>query len=139
MQAISLSQKVQEYDVNVNTGRPSKTPRSKFGTRLHQLREEAGLSQSAVAERLSIPQRTYAYWERADVALRADQLAALADLYNISCDHLIGKKVIESKEKGPSGKLKKVFEQASSLPRRQQKRVVDIVEDMLIAQEAKAS
>ncbi len=110
-----------------------------FGTRLHRLREEAGLSQASVAERLSIPQRTYAYWERADVALRADQLAALADVFDISCDHLIGKESSASKGKGPSGKLKKVFEQASGLPRRQQKRVVDIVEDMLIAQEAKAS
>jgi transcriptional regulator with XRE-family HTH domain len=139
MQAISLSQDNCGYKGGVNTGRPSKHPRSNFGIRLHRLREEAGLSQTAIAERLSIPQRTYAYWERADVALRADQLAALAEIFDISCDHLIGREPGNSKGKGPSGKLKKVFEQASGLPRRQQKRVVDIVEDMLIAQEAKAS
>jgi transcriptional regulator with XRE-family HTH domain len=137
MQANFQNFKPQGYTSSVNTGRPAKKPRSKFGERLHELRENSGLSQAEVATRLDIPHRTYAHWERADVALRAEQLAALADIFDVSCDHLIGRECNRPRGKGPEGKLKKALELASSLPKRRQQRVVEFIEDILAAYEAK--
>lgn len=40
---------------------------------------------------------------------------------------------------GPVGKLRRVFEEVSRLPRYQQQRIVGVVEDMVNAQQSKSS
>jgi transcriptional regulator with XRE-family HTH domain len=120
----------------VQTGRPSNRPRPPFGARLHAAREAAGLSQAQVAEKLGISARAYAFWEREPVALKAEQLAALANVLGITADELIGREE-PKKRGGPTGRLRQLFEQASQLPRSQQQRIVANVEDALAAHEAR--
>jgi transcriptional regulator with XRE-family HTH domain len=54
------------------------------------LREQAGLSQQQLADRIGLTQRAYAYWERHPVALRPDQLLKVADALNVSVEDLVG-------------------------------------------------
>jgi len=117
----------------MKTGRPSTRPRPPFGARLHDLREQAGLTQAQVAEKLGISHRAYAFWEREPTAVRAEQLAILAELFDVTADYLIGREAPKQRGTGPTGKLRQVFETASKLPRRQQQRVIDVVEDILVA------
>ena len=112
----------------MKTGRPSARPRPPFGARLHSLREEAGLTQAQVAEKLGISPRAYAFWEREPVALKAEQLATLADTLGISADQLLGREEPKRRGSGPAGKLRTVFEQASQLSRSQQAKVAEFVE-----------
>lgn len=121
----------------MKTGRPSPHPRPVFGERLHDLREAAGLSQAQVADKLGMAQRTYSHWERRAVALRHDQLAALADALGISLADLVGAPVAKPRGTGPAGKLRLVFERASKLPREQQKHVLRVVEDALAGYEVR--
>jgi transcriptional regulator with XRE-family HTH domain len=116
----------------MQTGRPSSRPRPPFGTRLHTARETAGLSQAQVAEKLGISARAYAFWEREPVALKADQLAALADIFDVTADELIGRQELK-KRGGPTGRLRVLFEQAAQLPRTQQQRIAANIEDALAA------
>jgi len=97
------------------------------------LREQAGLTQAQVAEKLGISHRAYAFWEREPTAVRAEQLAILAELFDVTADYLIGREAPKQRGTGPTGKLRQVFETASKLPRRQQQRVIDVVEDILVA------
>jgi DNA-binding XRE family transcriptional regulator len=78
------------YTPDVQTGRPTTRERTPFGQRLHTLREQAGLSQQQLAERLGLTQRAYAHWERNPVALRPEQLLSLAEALNVSVDDLVG-------------------------------------------------
>jgi transcriptional regulator with XRE-family HTH domain len=117
----------------MKTGRPSTRPRPPFGAKLHELREQTALTQAQVAEKLDITHRAYAFWEREPTAIKAEQLMILADLFQVSADELIGREAPKKKANGPSGKLRQIFETASTLPRRQQQRIIDIVEDMLVA------
>ena len=117
----------------MKTGRPTSRPRPPFGERLYQLREQAGLTQAQVAEHLDITHRAYAFWEREPTAIRAEQLSILADLFDVSADELIGREQTKKRTNGPSGKMRQIFEAASSLPRRQQQRIIDVVNDMLVA------
>ena len=117
----------------MKTGRPSTRPRPPFGERLYDLREQAGLTQAQVAEKLGISHRAYAFWEREPTAVRAEQLALLAELFDVSADYLIGREAPKQRGTGPTGKMRQVFETASKLPRRQQQRVIDVVEDILVA------
>ena len=117
----------------MKTGRPSKKPRTDFGNRLHAAREAAGLSQAQVANKLGVHQTSYAAWERHPVALRPEQLKALAESCGVTVEHLLGTEEAPKRGTGPAGKLRQVFERASQLPRDQQKHVVRVVEDALTA------
>ena len=72
-------------------GRPSTKPRTDFGRRMADARERAGITQQQLAEKLGTSQRAVAHWERDPVALRPDQIAAVADALNVTTDELLGR------------------------------------------------
>lgn len=135
MQAVSYFAGNLPYNPAMQTGRPAKSKRSQFGTRLHAAREAKGLSQAQVADKLGIAQQSYAAWERRDVALRADQLQQIADVLGVSADHLLGQAAKPARATGPVGRLRQVFESASKLPRHQQAKVAEFVEAFVAQQQ----
>ena len=114
-------------------GRPSKFKRSNFGVRLLNARQQAGLSQRQVAERLKVTQQTYAGWERKITALKPEYITQLADVLKVSSDYLLGRASSAHRGSGPVGKALKIFEEVSQLPRSRQQRIIMVVEDMLAA------
>jgi len=128
MQANSIISDNGDYLDDMNRGRPSERKRTAFGERVFNARQATGLSQTEVAERLGITQSGYAAWERDVVALRPDQLTKLAVILRTSADHLLGQNTQISRITGPTGKVRKVFERVSQLPRHQQSKVVEFVE-----------
>ena len=60
-----------------------------IASRLAELRQEQGLSQEALAERLGVSRQAVSKWERAEASPDTDNLIALANLYNISLDALL--------------------------------------------------
>lgn len=138
MQAFLIRSPTDLYAPVMQTGRPSKRPRTPFGQRLLALREAAGLSQAQVAGQLGITQHAYAYWERHPVALRPEQLVQLATILKITVEELMDEAAAK-KRSGPSGKARQAFEQVSKLPRHQQQRILGVVEDMLTARQANGS
>jgi transcriptional regulator with XRE-family HTH domain len=120
-------------------GRPPKsTQRTAFGKRLYNARIEKGLSQAYVAGQLGITQPSYADWERKAISLKPEYLPMLAELLDVSVEQLLGSTASKQRKGGgPTGKLRRVFDQVSELPHSQQRRIISIVEDMLIAQKTK--
>ena len=138
MQAVSLFASNDPYNVPMQTGRPAKSKRSEFGSRLHAAREAKGFSQAQMAHKLGIAQQSYAAWERRDVALRAEQLQQLADFLEIGIPQLLGHTPKPTRASGPVGRLRQVFERASQLPRHQQAKVAEFVE-AFVDQQKRAS
>jgi len=124
------------YIAGMQTGRPSNKERPPFGERIHALREQAGLSQQQLAERLGLTQRAYAYWERNPVALRPDQLTKLAAALGVNAEALLGDAGANRRGNGPAGKMRRLFESASALPRSQQQKVIALL-DAFVAQHAR--
>jgi transcriptional regulator with XRE-family HTH domain len=120
-------------------GRPTTKPRTDFGRRMADARERAGLTQQQLAEKLGTSQRAVAHWERDPVALRPDQIAAVADALNVTTDYLLGRPAKDQTPKGPPGKLRLAFEKAHKLPRNQQSRIVEFVEAYVDRYASKAS
>lgn len=120
-------------------GRPTTKPRTSFGQCLADARERAGLTQHQLAEKLGTSQRAVAHWERDPVALRPDQIAALADVLNVTTDYLVGRPVKQPAAKGPPGKLRLAFERAHKLPRHEQNQIVKFVEAYVSQYASKAS
>jgi transcriptional regulator with XRE-family HTH domain len=128
MQAVSYNYLKSGYPPGMSAGRPAKQARTTFGERLASTREGAGLTQLQLAEKLGTSQRVITYWEREPVALRAEQLVALADILGVTTDFLVGRDVSKPRGQGPAGKLRQVFDKASQLPRHQQNKVAEFVE-----------
>ena len=114
-------------------GRPSKSPRTDFGQRVRSLRLKAGFSQQEVAAQLNIGQPSYADWERRNVAISADQVHRLADIFSVPIEDLFRKDVDPIKRTGPVGRAKRAFMEVSELPRSRQKEILDIVETLIRA------
>jgi transcriptional regulator with XRE-family HTH domain len=131
MQAFPLTEDSPVYTPPMQTGRPAKKERTPFGQRLHALREQAGLSQQQLAERIGLSQRAYAYWERHPVALRPDQLLKVAEALHVSVEDLVGTNGAKKRGSGPTGKMRQLFEAASRLPRSQQQKIAAIIEPFI--------
>ena len=133
MQAISYIAVNSDYhpDMPVNMGRPTDRKRTAFGERLVAAREQAGMSQRDLAEKLGITQRALSWWEREPVSLKPEQLAALTVALKITSDALLGIDAPKKRGSGPTGKARRVFEAVSRLPRHQQEKIVDVVETLV--------
>ena len=118
---------IHPYPASMSAGRPAQRPRTPFGERLAAAREQAGLTQAQLAERLGLTQVAIAYWERKAVSLRPEQVAAVADILGVTADYLLGRQDKPPVSKGPPGRLRQLFEQLHQLPRSQQNKIVAIL------------
>lgn len=134
MQAYSVTFFDPLYNGGMQTGRPPKYDRPPLGERIAFFRERAGLSQQQVAEALEVNQQRIAYWERRAASLRPEQLASLSDVLQVSVEDLLGKKTTPSRATTPAGKARQVFEAVSRLPKRQQQKIIDVVEAFVAQQ-----
>jgi len=100
--------------------------RPRQGARLAELRRAAHLSQAALARLVGESQQNVAYWEQSDKPPRSDVLPKLAHILGVSVEHLLDVRTPITRS-GPVGKVRKLFEEVSELPRRQQEKVVEFV------------
>jgi transcriptional regulator with XRE-family HTH domain len=115
---------------NLPMARKLSKPRPKLGAHLAALRINAGLSQEELAQRTGVLQQTIAFWEQSDKPPRSEVLHGLADALGVTVETLLsenGGAVAARKKGGPEGKLRKIFEDASRLPRRQQDKIAEFV------------
>lgn len=59
--------------------------------RLKNLREDRDLTQAKVGKYLHISQRSYAHFEQGTRGIPVEALIALADLYEVNLDYLVGR------------------------------------------------
>jgi HTH-type transcriptional regulator, cell division transcriptional repressor len=137
MQAIPRISTIGPYNPDMPAGRPPTRPRTELGERIAQARQQAGLTQEQLAQKLGVNQRVVTYWERKPVALKPEQLADLAAALGVTGDFLLGRSEPKARGTGPTGKARQVFEAVSALPRDQQTHILRVVE-AFVAQHRKA-
>jgi transcriptional regulator with XRE-family HTH domain len=115
------------YNGNMPAGRPTNRVRTAFGERARAAREAIGLSQIDAARKVGISQSNYAYWERRPVALRPEQVEQLATILQVSTDYLFGHAPPTTRRSGSTGKIKITLDAVARLPRRQQQKILDVV------------
>ena len=64
--------------------------------RIRNLREDHDLNQTQVAEILHCSQRTYSYYETGGHDIPTSVLIALAELYDVSIDYLLGRTSVKA-------------------------------------------
>lgn len=110
------------------------------GAHLAALRQAAGFSQSALAAQVGETQQNIAFWEQSDKPPRSDVLPRLARALGVSVEELLGAQAAQeatarkSSSAKAAAKVRRTFEEVSTLPRPQQQRILDVVQAMLQAQ-----
>lgn len=109
-----------------------------LGERIASLRQQVGLTQAELAERLGLRQQVVATYENATRRLPSSLTLPLCEIFGVTLDQLFGVELSKGKP-GRAPKLQRVFDALAELPKHQQQRILGTVEDMLLAQQAKAS
>ena len=113
-----------------------KSEPSPFGRRLETLRKARGLTQLQVAKALETTQRTVSYYETQGGSPPAYVVVALAKLLHVSADELLGlkpSKAEQKKEDPEKRRLWKRFQRMSSLPQRDQRAVIRLINSLALA------
>lgn len=66
-----------------------------FAKRLQAAREDTGMSQEAVAEKLGFASRSVTRWENGGADPGSEKLAKMADLYGVSMDWIAGRTTLK--------------------------------------------
>jgi transcriptional regulator with XRE-family HTH domain len=114
-------------------GRPPRWHRSDFGEKLVAARLRLGLSQAEVASRVGVSQQAYAGWERRTMAIRPQHVARLAEVLAIGLDDLLGAKPPRAQAEALIGRAYDAFVKVGKLPAHEQKRVLDVIDDLISA------
>ena len=82
-----------------------------IGEKLSKLRKENGISQEELAEKLNISRQAISKWENNESLPDTENLIAIAKLFNVSIDFLVGNKMVDSEQKNSTEKksTEKVF------------------------------
>ncbi len=118
------------YNADVMAGRPQTKETPEFGRRLAAVRRSRGWSQSELAAALNTTQKMVDYYERRAVNPTLDVIQRAAAALEVSPVELIGDGATPlktSRKAGPTGKVQKVFEDVSRLPRRQHQKIIQVV------------
>jgi transcriptional regulator with XRE-family HTH domain len=107
------------------------------GAHLAALRQRAGLTQAELGRLVGQKQQIIAFWEQTDKPPRSDVLPKLAKVLGVSVETLLSPTAptspLAARGGGPVGRVRKLFDEVSKLPRRQQDKIVEflapIIED----------
>ena len=105
-----------------------------LGQRIAHCREERELTQQQLAEALSLKQYAIASYETGRYRIPVTLLPSVAEVLNVEVAALFGAEP-ERKKPGPAPKLQRQMEQISSLPREQQRSIMQVL-DMALKSEA---
>jgi len=107
-----------------------------FGERLQSIRKARGLTQVQLAEAAETTQRAVSYYETEAGFPPAPAVIALAQALKITTDELLGvrpPKIERAKENPEARRQWKRFQMISTLPERDQKAVVRLINSLVAA------
>ncbi len=103
---------------------------------LRALRERAGLSVRELARQVGTHHTNLSYWERTGRVGKTEFVLPLAEALGVTAEEVLGRPRPRGRAVTVGGRMGQVFDAASRLPRRQQQKILDIVEPFIREQEA---
>jgi transcriptional regulator with XRE-family HTH domain len=102
-----------------------------FGKKLTALRKGLHLTQSELAERVSITKEMINYLENRAQNPTLDQIKKFADFFNVPADELIYGELDRKRKPGPLSNLEKQVEKLQRLPKTTQKIISEMIDGVL--------
>ena len=108
-----------------------------FGARLAQLRKEAGISQTALAQELSISQRMMAYYEGPTAHPPGHLLPEIAKALGVSVEALLGTEAAKRKTKAVDTRMQRRLQQLEKLDAKTKRQVMQLLDTFITNQKLK--
>ena len=109
-----------------------KPPLTSFGQRMFALRKARGLTQIDLAKALGTTQRVISYYETGAPLPSASFLVAMAQTLAVTTDELLGARPAKLKQEKPQRRrLWKRFQRMESLPERDQRAVIRLINSLV--------
>jgi transcriptional regulator with XRE-family HTH domain len=102
-----------------------------FAQRLRDLRTARNLTQTRLAELLSISPRVYSRWETGDVTPHFDTIVRLADILGVSLDELAGRKEVSSENSIRNPELNRLYKKVDQLSDEDQKALLVVLDSLV--------
>lgn len=99
-----------------------------FGARLAQLRKQAGITQTALAQEIGISQRMMAYYEGPTAHPPAGLLPAMARALGISVEALLGTELAKRRTKAVDTRMQRRLQQIANLPSEERRQILQLVD-----------
>ena len=99
-----------------------------FGARLRQLREAAGVSQTALAAEIGVSPRMMAYYEGPKSHPPSDLLPAMAEALGVSVETLLGVEVSKRKAKPADTRLHRRLQQLDQLDPNEKRQALQLLD-----------
>lgn len=99
-----------------------------FGARLVQLRKQAGMTQTALAQEIGVSQRMMAYYEGPTAFPPAHLLPAIARVLGVSVEALLGTETAKRKSKAVDTRMQRRLQQIASLPPDERRQIMQVVD-----------
>jgi len=128
------------YDAAMQRGRRPKFEAPAFAQRLVALRQEKGMTQYELADKLGISRNRLVYYERRCTNPSMQFVQQLATALNVTVETLLDKEKIEpvEPEKKTPPRVKKLTERLVNLPRNKQGVVLEMLESFLDKNEGRS-
>jgi len=127
-----MIEEIDTYNQDVMAGRPATKAAPVFGQRLAAARKAKGITQRELADRLGTTREMVDYYERRAVNPALEVVRGCAKALNVPVIELLGSEDNNNGRKrrrtGPTGKMRRLFEAASQLPRSQQEKLAAVLE-----------
>ncbi len=94
---------------------------------LRRLRRASGLTMRELARTIGEDHSNVRYWETTGKIPRSDVLTPIAQALGVTVEEVLGQPK-PSRVTSPGGRARQLFEAISKLPRRQQEKILDILE-----------
>jgi transcriptional regulator with XRE-family HTH domain len=102
-----------------------------FAQRLKELRTARNLTQTRLAELLTVSPRVYSRWETGDVTPHFDTIVRLAGVLSVSLDELAGRKDVSSETAIRNPELNRLYRKVDQLPDEDQKALVIVLDSLV--------
>ena len=100
-------------------------------TNLRGLREAAGVSLRELARRTGQHPSNVSFWERTGKLPKSDVLVSMAKALGVTVDEVLGEQAPRHGIRA-AGRARDTFTKVSTLPRSQQKKILDVVDALLV-------
>ena len=97
---------------------------------LRALREAAGISLRELARQIGEDHSNVRFWETTGKIPRSDVLIPMAKALGVTVEELLGEPKAK-RSSTPGGKVGQMFDAVSKLPRRQQQKIIEVVEALV--------
>ena len=116
------------FDSRLYDGTMSEQPRPSHGKHLRALREAVGISQRELAKMLDVHYSNVSFWERTGTVPRSTLVPKMAEILGVSVEVVLGQPGTGRRKAAPPGRAKLAFDSVARLPRRQQEKILEMVE-----------